>query len=975
MKIKELFIKVFSDELIHTKYSRYQIVDLIQAEAKKNNLSYSKDSILPSDYCYNRCNAGIIYDTIPHLFLLSDEDLYEYVGNNYKYDGDIINVNSENREERIVGKCTDGKPVFSIATLNSVWVAAAVLAYNQYYQLSSPKRDDMFFKQSEIVKQASYIHGCKVPETLASTQCVASHKGTNYNYLVSEIGLKEKERRVSFSGEFNGNKEKPDLSLDLLVRTYKGDININELVSFIDNEYTMLMEGNKSVEKIDIEAIVKYLMDYSGEDYKIPKKAGEKAVYMQKIRDEGIYAKERFCDIGKALSSIHKKYEMGTASNWVNQGQTVPDYFWIEFKKKGLTECQSSISLFALKDKDDVLFYLAVEARDNKCKPEDFKRHNRLIEKPLNNDSLYYRIENKQRQYFDVDYAYEELVKQYEAGKIMKIRVQFNIEKPYSSENTDNIIEQIQKGFALLEPYYEEAIKNMDATKISNQLVKSNKEKFILDNNLILYGPPGTGKTYNTVLYAVAICDSTETIASLMEKSYSDVLAEYNKLKAAGRIAFTTFHQSYGYEEFIEGIKPVISKSVDLDSGDVKYEYTDGIFKEFCKRAKEVKVQDASMQIGENPRVWNVLLDGTGESNLKKECFNNTYIKIGWPTFGEVITEQTQGLTGKARRILLNFQDEMEIGDIVLIQKSNTSIDGIGVITGPCKFIEADEAFPRVRPVNWIVTGINENVVSLNQNTKLDRKSVYPLDKMDISDVTKLIAKYSKDNITVEINTKPYVFIIDEINRGNISKIFGELITLIEPTKRSGAVEATSALLPYTKDEFSVPDNVYILGTMNTADRSIALMDTALRRRFKFIEMMPDTNVLLKLGIREVSGIDIIKLVESINERIEYLFDKEHTIGHAYFTSLAEDATIERLANIFINSIIPLLQEYFYEDYSKIQLVLGDNAKEDKYKFIIDTDIKAKNVFKGKVDIDLPEKKYQIQISAFYEAESYKLIY
>ena len=363
-----------------------------------------------------------------------------------------------------------------------------------------------------------------------------------------------------------------------------------------------------------------------------------------------------------------------------------------------------------------------------------------------------------------------------------------------------------------------EAIKALEGKGVFRE-VKEVETNIKYDKNLILYGPPGTGKTYNSATYAVAICDG-KSVNELTD--YNAVMKRYNELKEAGRIAFTTFHQSYGYEEFIEGIKPV----VDDEATDISYTIEPGVFKKFC----DVAGTPENMEIDYNAQVW---------------------------------------------------------------------------------------------------------------------------------------------------NEKPYVFIIDEINRGNISKIFGELITLIESTKRAGMEEAASAILPYSGKPFSVPSNVYILGTMNTADRSIALMDTALRRRFQFIEMMPDSDVLRKIHADKVENLDVAAVLDKINERITFLYDREHTIGHAFFTGLKDDASLAKLQSIFEKSVIPLLQEYFYEDYQKIQLVLGDNAKsDDNLKFILDEKVVAKNIFKGNAEdvIDLPEKRYLINKVAFGNINSYKEI-
>ena len=217
-----------------------------------------------------------------------------------------------------------------------------------------------------------------------------------------------------------------------------------------------------------------------------------------------------------------------------------------------------------------------------------------------------------------------------------------------------------------------------------------------------------------------------------------------------------------------------------------------------------------------------------------------------------------------------------------------------------------------------------------------------------------------------------HVFIIDEINRGNIAKIFGELITLIEPSKRIGQIEGTYARLPYSKSPFGVPNNVYLIGTMNTADRSIATIDTALRRRFQFKEMQPDPSVLSGICVEDLS---IQKLLSHMNQKISVLYDREHTIGHAYFMPLKISPTIETLASIFKSTILPLLQEYFFEDYEKIRLVLGDNKKtNENEQFIIKKIINYDELF-GNTDFELDDAfQYEINTAAFSLIEAYRSI-
>lgn len=872
-----------------------------------------------------------------------------------------------------------------INKVNAIWLAAAVNTYEVCKRKTDWEISDVYFKQMKIVSNAKKIIKDEIPATMASQQCCAYTPYTVYKYLVSNNKL----RRISYSGEFYGDKERPEFDKEMNVSTSLGEIKCEELYRFIDEEFTPMMKEkieNKYAE-YDIDIIFQYLKDYIGKTFIAVEKAEERADEMSEHKIRGTEARRMLSDISEEIKSFMPKYANIDISRWINQGQKVDHYIWSELKKNGKENFPSSISIFIEKNADEFQLRISVEVRDSKCKnSQDYFRHNRLLEiKNINPELKYFVVDSLSNELVVSSLSNEELKKEvangtYKKVQICKIMPRNEVKKKSGRE----IIEFIVKAMNELESFYDLAVSDEQSENISEEKenyqmskVEELEYKTNFDNNMILYGPPGTGKTYNTILYAVAICDDI-SLESLKKKPYGEVLNRFKQLKKEERVAFTTFHQSYGYEEFIEGIKPKISQEGSSDTGEIKYEYSDGIFKKFCKAAGDVKIQATSIEIGEKPKVWNILLDGTGESELKKRCFDEGYIKIGWKQEDEIITEQSLNLTDKARRILLNFQDEMKIGDIILTQKNNNCIDGIGVVTGTYTFDKGDE-YPRTRNVRWIKTGINESVVAINKNTNLDRKSVYPLSKMDIDDIMKLIEKYTNNSdISIERNKKPYVFIIDEINRGNISKIFGELITLIEDTKRIGAEEEMKVKLPYSSDEFGVPNNVYLLGTMNTADRSIALMDTALRRRFKFIEMMPDSNVLTQMGADKVKSkdgtkeLDIVAMLDVINERIKYLYDREHTIGHAFFTVLKNNPTIEMLAEIFSKSVIPLLQEYFYEDYSKIQLVLGDNDKSDnRYKFILDSPIKIREVFNGNPEIDLPDKKYTIQREAFYQIESY----
>ncbi len=378
--------------------------------------------------------------------------------------------------------------------------------------------------------------------------------------------------------------------------------------------------------------------------------------------------------------------------------------------------------------------------------------------------------------------------------------------------------------------------------------------------NQILYGPPGTGKTYNSIKEAVRIANPEFDI----HQDWNTLKTEYDRLVDAKQIIFTTFHQSMNYEDFVEGIKPQEPKE---EGQNITYKVEDGVFKLICKRA--------------NPVHGN---------------------------FEEVIEAFKKDIS------------EVDGKEPITIKGKGTTFDV--KYTGTLVFYVQPHASAKEKP--WYPVNIaNIEKAFTTDNYDGVYNQTYVREIINYLTYNKKLRKGDKK----EKSKNNYVLIIDEINRGNVSSIFGELITLIEENKRIGNKEAITVTLPYSKKEFGVPKNLHIIGTMNTADRSVEALDTALRRRFTFTKMPPEPDLIESVG-NKISSVDIdgenfslVNILNTINKRIEILLDRDHLIGHSFFIKVKNEAGLRTAIG---KEIMPLMQEYFYGDYGKISLVLGE---------------------------------------------------
>lgn len=438
--------------------------------------------------------------------------------------------------------------------------------------------------------------------------------------------------------------------------------------------------------------------------------------------------------------------------------------------------------------------------------------------------------------------------------------------------------------------------------------VNTNNNDFSL--NTILFGPPGTGKTYNTIIRALEIIgENTEG------KNRQEIKALFDAKMREGQIVFTTFHQSMSYEDFIEGIKPVEPES---EGEPVIYRVEYGIFRNICVEASFSYTPLIENTSNNEILDFSLLYDQfVGE--ITEKLLNGQQVQFDTKSGGKVIVDS---ISPQGNIQIKHYHGSrtytVSKARITKLSAAINNLDLIGNI---------DDQFRLI--IGGSNTSAYWSVLNAIRNTKLTNVSENQQREYTLEDkkavVRSIVNSDYKNN-----PAKPFVLIIDEINRGNVSQIFGELITLIEDDKRLGRDESLEITLPYSKERFGVPPNLYIIGTMNTADRSVEALDTALRRRFSFEEILPQPELIATAGKLKgnqgiLEGISLPVVLETLNNRIEKLLDKDHQIGHSYFMSVE---SLEGLKAVFHNKIIPLLQEYFFGDYGKIGLVLGKSFFE-----------------------------------------------
>lgn len=442
--------------------------------------------------------------------------------------------------------------------------------------------------------------------------------------------------------------------------------------------------------------------------------------------------------------------------------------------------------------------------------------------------------------------------------------------------------------------------------------------------NYVLFGPPGTGKTYHIVNRAIELIDK-RTYEELEADGREALQQYFTTLIKEDRIRTVTFHQSYAYEDFIEGLK---------SDGKGNFVPSDGLLKRVAIEAMYEGISNNQIEYSEEIRfeqLYDYLAEKGLDQNITFESLTGKLQTISHVSGNgnlNLTSEDSDGISIVSKSRLLKLYRYVKENDIFW----KNSVTFLKEAIGGANHTRYWAVF------NWIMKKMDADDKPETTGTQLDYE-----------EKKRIVSKALQENKPFDFSrAKRYVVIIDEVNRGNISKIFGELLTLLEEDKRLTAENELILELPYSRDKFILPPNLYVIGTMNTADRSIALLDTALRRRFVFEEMMPMPELLESVG----DVINVEEMLSMMNKRIEVLYDRDHMIGHAYFINAKSD---EEIISIMEKKIIPLLQDYFYDDWEKIGMVLGGlgSSKEDSY-IIYKKEVDVKELFKQRPAVHLP---------------------
>ena len=581
----------------------------------------------------------------------------------------------------------------------AVWLAAAMMTYERFKNNEVKSMADIALVQADIQKRAQSLTDSNVEGARISQHFNGDHVNKLHNFFRQ---INEKNRRLSYPGEFNGNKERPDLNIQELLTLSSGEeITVDQLINFVETEYRAFFDNNESaviVPEIDFKKIITHLSTYANHNYKSPHQLDEpeKQLYLA-IQESGSSAVKELDRLADAIASKYDLLNKSKTSFHVPKLVTiVRPYLWNQLVTKEFKAYPTSLSIFAEKKNDIVRFRLAIELDEKKSTTDDFLRHHQFLTLPITLDSTkyFYYVKSKDDSELEIyDKSAKEIKEKVEAGEYKKVQLCYALTNEDIINNkwqSKEIVHDLIEAVGHLLPYYNKAMMDNGQTGGSNTMYAKNN---------ILYGPPGTGKTYKVIEKAVNIIDPKFSKGNPTRNDYEAVYRTYIENK---QIQFCTFHQSFSYEDFVEGLRS------DTEKEGVPFTPQNGVFKEICELAKSrYQLSNSSTTDIDQRNIYKISL---GQANsiagekIYRYCIDNKLIALGHGSeidftgknnltevLGSFAKYEDDETSNSVIKMVNNFKNELQIGDIVIVSKGNLKFRAIAKVTGEYFYDEESE--------------------------------------------------------------------------------------------------------------------------------------------------------------------------------------------------------------------------------------------------------------------------------------------
>ncbi len=743
----------------------------------------------------------------------------------------------------------------NIKKVEAVWLGAAILTYDKCKKKSGWNLDDICLVQADIIREAESVSGENIPSPMVSQHCTASASGA-YNYLVCN----DKKRRISYNGEFEGQKERPIISKDMIVSTEYGEIKVEELIRFVEDEYTpkVIKLEEEQLKEVDFKLIFDYLEEYIGAKYSIPEKAGVQADAMRVIKEKGTSAREMLIKIGHKIQEVTPIYSKLDVSGWVNQGQSVDHYLWAELRKSGKEESPTSMSIFIEKNIEELRLRISVEAKDSKCSDNEYRLHNRLLMIENNNPELKYHVGGSlPKELVVFNMTRQELMKEVEANKFKKVQIcKVMSRNDVLEAGPVKTMKFIRQAISELENFYDAAVQD-DKLGSSEDNKLNEKDNDVENERSDSWSKIQTEN--NNVIARKTVDYSTFKEGTVIPARYHESFSENlsNELVRSGKVGITIVIDNHKFNSSINF--PNLNRKdnvIKLLFGKKLREFLSKELNESYQYIMKLRDQGSKGKIIKLPSEYQEYMDF-----YKGEEKDTFIVKLVKKNQDELVDSRDEEIDNDDIEEISNDTEiitDAEVGPTIdyiydfIVSKGYTYEESliknlyISLKTKPFVILSGISGTGKSKIVELFAK-------ALGATDKNKRFNLVPV-KPDWSDSTDLLGfrniegKFTPGIITTVCYEAmihpehPYFICLDEMNLARVEYYFSDILSLMETRRLNEDNEIiTNTLLSEeqigrdsvsisTYGDVYIPQNLYIIGTVNMDETTFPFSKKVLDR-------------------------------------------------------------------------------------------------------------------------------------------------